>query len=152
MGDPFMCENPLDPVNSLDLTDIWCGPWLLKFLCVLFCGKSTKSAGVAKRQWHLVSNDRNGVETLRISPGPLKTLSERQVSYHLYICDGRRRSLLYDKKTAVQGEISPPVQQFYHHLILLFNCRSGLLVHILFQNIICRFFCAHHICLESFYT
>ena len=65
-----MCENPLDPVNSLDFTDIWCGPWLLKFLCVLFCGKSTKSAGVAKRQWRLVSNDRNGVETLRFPPDP----------------------------------------------------------------------------------
>jgi len=38
---------------------------------VLFCEKSTKSAGVAKRQWRLVSNDRNKVETLRISPGPL---------------------------------------------------------------------------------
>ena len=77
-----MCENPLDPVNSLDFTDIWCGPWLLKFLCVLFCGKSTKSAGVAKRQWRLVSNDRNGVETLRFPPDPLKRFcSERQVFY-----------------------------------------------------------------------
>ena len=43
------------------------------FLLVLFCEKSTKSAGVAKRQWRLVSNDRNEVETLRFPPDPFKT-------------------------------------------------------------------------------
>ncbi len=44
---------------------------VLRYGDILFREKSTKSAGVAKRQRRLVSDDRDEVETLRISPGVL---------------------------------------------------------------------------------
>ena len=108
MGDPFMCENPLDPVNSLDFTDIWCGPWLLKSLDVYFsAGKVPKAPGLLSASGAWLATTGTEWRLCGFPPAPLKRfLNGRYLIICIFVMNDDEVS--YTIKKLLSKEKHPP--------------------------------------------